>query len=839
MLFNDNNNSSKLLFSIPVHEEQDIINNQIENILNNNPNSSIILHVNKSFKNFIPEKTLLIYKNVYVNSNSLNYVYGKGLLWIHINNYLESLRLNINFKYFVILSSNEMFIRNGLIHYIEKYKNGAQIVENNKSIIWHNFKRGIENNSSVSEMLKELKITNIYGGQTEGQFYEKSIFEYISNIYIKYFGNKEISTFETEEIIAQTILKSLDIEYGLPITLQNYSTNIIFTEDIINKIINNDFKIENIQIKENLYSPHLNNDCSSIYSIKRIDRTFNQLRSFLSKRGFILNDTINLSERSLKDNTMNLSQQSGDKELFSGVLTKENTMKNEYKLNTEYYSNGFILKFKLDNIEQIEINLKKYKSDKINFFNWVGYEIKEGYYFIKFYLKINKPLNQSYINKIGLKLHSPYDILYNYFFNNIELNEWKYVEIPIHLLEKQKIIFIFDEYLDDLDIDFKNIQIIPLNNSIKSLDKKSNIIISLYENQNNYNYLVNYPNILNTIIEPFSKLYNVYISISISEKNSKINELVNNYKPFLITYINKNTLNLSKRSEDKENTDNKLLNHILLKNMNDINNFIYNNNIDFKFIIYFSLDSIFNISISNINFYINKINFLSYHIPYINNIVSNSDQFISIPCKYLNNFIKILYENLNDSNIIKLLYSKLKKSIENANFNFIYNDNYSNNIRTPLINYLSDLNNVTEKGYIFENKYYYYIYYSNSDSKIFLTTTNEFYFYKNKTIKYTPYLWIGTYLNYIKDNKNELINIKIEFSIKLLKKIYTNTLDFGLKIHEPISYYNYWLNDCIIDNYTKIEINVDILSKSQYILLNFDNYLNEVEFYIKDFKIIL
>jgi hypothetical protein len=48
------------------------------------------------------------------------------------------------------------------------------------------------------------------------------------------------------------------------------------------------------------------------------------------------NNTMNLSKQSgdkelfsgvsMKENTMNLSQQSGDKELFSGVSTKENTM---------------------------------------------------------------------------------------------------------------------------------------------------------------------------------------------------------------------------------------------------------------------------------------------------------------------------------------------------------------------------------------------------------------------------------------------------------------------------------------------------------------------------------
>ena len=141
---NNENNSSKLLFSIPVHEEQEIINNQIENILNYNPNSKIIIHVNKSFKNFTNNQTQ--YENVYINSKRFNYKFAKGLLWIHINNFLEAIRLNIDFDYFVIISSNEMFIKNGLIHYIEKYKNGCQIIKFDNNNDWHNFHKNIENN---------------------------------------------------------------------------------------------------------------------------------------------------------------------------------------------------------------------------------------------------------------------------------------------------------------------------------------------------------------------------------------------------------------------------------------------------------------------------------------------------------------------------------------------------------------------------------------------------------------------------------------------------------------------------------------------------------------------
>jgi hypothetical protein len=292
MQYNINNsyNSSDLLFSIPVHEKQDIINNQIENILNFNPGSNIILHINKTFKSF--NNSLTKYDNVYVNSFSLNYEYAKGLLLIHINNFLEAVRLKINFKYFIILSSNEMFIKYGLISYIEKYKNGLQIVEFDKNIDWHNFHKNIEKDSTMINMMKELNINTIYGGQTEGQFYEKYIFEVISDIYLKYFGKNELNNFETEEIVIQTIFKSFNINYGKPFTLQNYSNKINYDINFIENIITNNIIIPDNTIKDTLISPHVNEDASSIFSLKRIDRTFNNLRNYISRKGFILNKDI-------------------------------------------------------------------------------------------------------------------------------------------------------------------------------------------------------------------------------------------------------------------------------------------------------------------------------------------------------------------------------------------------------------------------------------------------------------------------------------------------------------------------------------------------------------------
>jgi hypothetical protein len=778
----DSYDSSDLLFSIPIHEKQDIINNQIENILNYNPKSKIILHVNKSFKSF--NSSLTQYNNVYVNSISLNYEYAKGLLLIHINNFLEAIKLNIDFKYFIILSSNEMFIKNGLIHYIKKYKNGLQIVEFNKNIEWHNFHKNIEKDTTIINMINELNLNTIYGGQTEGQFYEKYIFQKISDIYLKYFGNKELNNFETEEIVVQTIFKSFNIDYTKPFTLQNYSNNLIFDINFIDNIITNNIIIPNNNIKNTLISPHVNNDSTSIFSIKRVERSFNNIRNHISRKGFILNKDI-------------------------------------FQLNTQYYSNNSSIIFFDKNYIQFN---KKDKKD----FNWFGFELDEGFYSLNFDIKIIKNLlNIKNYKNIGLKIHKPYLLIYNFFLEDLNINIWKNITIPLHIKNKQTIIFIFDDYVDDLSIQFKNFNFNYINKN-----NKENIALLLYENNNennneniNNDYSINYTNIKQLIIEPLSNICNIYIFSSLYNIN-KLNNLINCYKPCSILLL--------------ENTN---INEKFILNIDNINYFKNKVDINFNFLLTFSLDSIFKKSITEFNFFINKFNFISYHIPYYDNKISNSYDFMSIPFSYIKYFYDLLKENINNSDICYSIYHYLSQNINKNSFNFIIDDNYETNIRTPLIKYLSDINNINNNdGYLIDKKYFNNIFYYNKYSKILKNINNEFYFYKKKILKFEDFQWIGIYLNDI-ENLNITENITISFDIKfteIMKNINNNNdNNFGLKIHNPIIYLNDWIKQCIIDEYVNIVINTNIIKKNQYIILNFDNYLDEIEFYIKNFKIIL
>lgn len=780
---NNDYNSSKLLFSIPVHENQEIINNQIENILNYNPNAKIIIHVNKSFlKNFDLTKTN--YENVYVNSKSFNYTYSKGLLWIHINNFLEAITLNLDFNYFIILSSNEMFIKHGLNLYIETYKNGAQIIEYDINNLWHNFHKNLEKDEKIIKMLEYIGLNCFYGGQTEGQFYEKVIFQKISDIYLNFFGTLEINNFETEEIISQTIFKSFNIEYGLPFTLQNYSNKMDFTEDLIENIRANKIIVEhNKTFKEALESAHSNKDCSSVYSIKRVERTFNNIRNLLSRKGFILN-----------------------KELF--------------QLNSYYYSN--YSKLLLYSFKHLHFKKNSYNSKKS--FNWFGYEIDIGSYIINFDIKTNLYIRD--IINIGLKIHYPYEIIYNFFFENLEINKWKNVKFTINIKNKDYLIFIFDDYFDNIDIEIKNMNIKKIKKS-----NKNNIALVLYENSNSNtnsknskrnNYDINYTNINEMIIKPFSEIYDTHIFSSLFDYQKR-NLISNLYKQNDLIFLDKN--------------DN--INNIFIKSIDQIIKFKNEINIDYDFFIFFRLDSIFKKNVSKSNFYIKKFNFISYHIPYIDGNISNSYEFISIPNKYILDFYNLINNNINNENICNLIYNNLSNNIDKNNFNFMFDDNYIQNVKSPLIKYLNTIEGLNDnKGYIFNKKYLYDIYYKNNYSKFLKNSNNEFYFYKNKTNNYKINQWVGLYIDNLNDS-NKTENIIVKFSIKILKELNINISNFGLKTHDPLNYYKDWINDCVLDNYVNIKINLAINSISQYIILNFDNYLNEVEFYIKDFEIIM
>ena len=815
-------NSEDLLFSIPVHEKQDIINNQIENILNHNPNAKIVLHVNKSFKEF--NEKLTIYQNVFINSRRFNYSFGKGLLWIHINNFLEMIEKGVNFKYFIIFSSNEMFIKSGLISYIEKYKNGLQIVKYNKNNKWHNFQKNLEHDNTMKELMNTIGLTTFYGGQTEGQFYEIFIFQKIANIYIQIFGNNETHSYETEEIICQTIFKSFELNYGLPITLQNYCNKIEFTKDFINNLIgNSNFIIPDKYIKSTLKSPHVGENNESIFSIKRVDRSFNEIRNYLSKKGFIID--------------------------YDKMI-----------IGANYYSNNSILTLIDYDINDFDVNDHGlghlwFRKNNIGKYHTFGYYVNiYGNAFIghiKFKIKFNKKIISNGLNKIGLKINYPYEVLYNSFLKNKDINTWYDIQIDHNIYMNQidknesklsiktdLLNFIFDDYEKKIDLEIKEFQFVK-NTILKQ--NINNIFIFLCDSEYANEYV--YENIYNMIIKPLEKNYNIIFINHVLKKN--ISKNIEFFNPYHIIEIN----------GIKFETNEKMLR----KSINLLNYYLENNYINNqKFCLFLKTDYIFQKNIENMNIYMNKINIGSIILPYINKIITNTDDFILIPNKYLDKIYELLLNKKGDDHILKYIYYYLKDDIGQNNFNMIYKETEIDKI---YIKYIK--NNVSNIGYLLNVNYYKNMYYYNDFTKFMKICDNEYYFYKFETYEPKPFLWFGHYLYLEEFDFKDDVEITIKFEIKLLIDINKSGInksginkdginkdginkdginkdkEYGIKTHNPLQYYSDWLYELEKDVYKSIEIKINIDKIDQYIIFYFDNYLDEIEFYIKNLKILL
>jgi len=732
-----------LLFSIPVHEKQDIIHNQIENILHFNPGSKIILHLNQSYTDFIPENC--VYQNVYFHQTKITYTHGKDLFAFHIANFLYCIQQNVIFDFFVLSASNEMFFKKGSIQYIEEYKNGLQMVDFDSENQWHNFHKDIERLPDIISLLDKLKLPCFCGGQAEGQFYEKKIFQRIVDIYLETTQNYEKTfSFEAEEIIPQSIFKSFQIElYGRPLTLQNYSNAIDFNVNFIKSLYNGCI-IKDKTIKKSLTSPHVNcHSHNEMFSLKRIDRTFNECRNLLTNKGFILN-------------------------------------KNDYFENIPDYSNNSSISISKDNILFQKLTVGKKE------FQWFGFQIPEGVFQLRFQCKANQYINP-FMN-VGVKLHFPNALLYTQFWKYVSVNIFKEVVLNIHSYQSQNLLFIFDELYNSLQFEIQNLQI---TKNISYLHKK-NIIIILYQKDKSDKYIEQLYNLHEILIRPFQKIYNVYIHLFLFNemRESHIQTIIN---PDQIHYYKK--LKYSTIFET-------------------IKTFIKTHSIPIEFYLIQNFQYIY----SDIKFIVNKINFLSYQVE-DNKLQINKD-IILIPHQYFTLF-------LGNQNLLKIMR---RKKIQ---FHLLLNNFYYKNSTVYKINNISTL---MKNGFLFTLTYIPHVPYKNKFC--FFQKINKFHFnfYKKPTYQYQDFIWFGSEIKFSTQDKKQ-ITVIIQFEIKCNLLIQKQS-NIGFKTHEPLQFYNNWMDKCELNQFTKIHFKVNIERTNQLMIFNFDNYFQEIDCDIKNFTMI-
>lgn len=317
----------KVVVSIPVHEKPDVINDQIENLKRFLDQPIIVLHISKSFYEKYKEEDICLKKDVYINPSHLETAWG-NIYKTHISNFKYIYNI-LDFDYFIMHSSNDMYVKKGLENYISKFEAGF-----NRRFSWSGYSMWwpmemANKDDILKSIMKYLGINRIVASQIEGSFYRKDLFRKIINVLDKFIYDKVESVekslnYTREEVYFSTIAsKFIDFgNCGFPTTFSEvhrfdkWCWNLRLSFRYISKIflpLKVVFRIENI-INDKLFKSKLykinkkdikkivnnNNKMSyyylndypgyfclydgNLFSVKRVERDYNnKIRTYIRK----------------------------------------------------------------------------------------------------------------------------------------------------------------------------------------------------------------------------------------------------------------------------------------------------------------------------------------------------------------------------------------------------------------------------------------------------------------------------------------------------------------------------------------------------------------------------
>lgn len=275
-------NMLKLLFSIPIHERLEAVVDQIINIQSLNEDAGVVLHLSLGYEDKNSdlslsefEQLITQYKNVYINPNRVrtgNY----DIIQAHIENFNFAKNV-VDFEYFCMCASNELFIRPGLYDYISKYDCGLDYNDVDCNVKWK-AGRQAQVDESLKLMMSSLDTTKIVGSQVEGTFYRKQLYERVADVIMRYYDYRTMDVaYAREEVYFSTIFWAINRGGKYSVLNKGMFTfcpwQRQFTMNVrLREVININNKVDN-----------------NIYSVKRVERRLNDcIRAYVrQKYGYV------------------------------------------------------------------------------------------------------------------------------------------------------------------------------------------------------------------------------------------------------------------------------------------------------------------------------------------------------------------------------------------------------------------------------------------------------------------------------------------------------------------------------------------------------------------------
>lgn len=106
-----------ILFSLPVHESNEVVRDTIANARAYNPGCRFVLHVSAAFKDF--DDSIGDDSDVWVNPMRFPTVHAHSQVPTHLTNYIHAHNAGIPFTHLCILHTSEMFVKPGMYDHIK------------------------------------------------------------------------------------------------------------------------------------------------------------------------------------------------------------------------------------------------------------------------------------------------------------------------------------------------------------------------------------------------------------------------------------------------------------------------------------------------------------------------------------------------------------------------------------------------------------------------------------------------------------------------------------------------------------------------------------------------
>lgn len=173
----------KVVISIPVHESSQVVQNQLENIRQFVPNSSVVLHASADSPDQFHQEIRAIIRKMdgfaYLNPMSFHthseHDAGmvRGLSTVHASNFkhIDSI---IKLDIFALNTSNDMFVRGGINTVFEKFDCGFHVSCSTP--------QDYPYQDVIQHIQKYVQVKTCEKGSQEGTFYPTDVFREVSKI---------------------------------------------------------------------------------------------------------------------------------------------------------------------------------------------------------------------------------------------------------------------------------------------------------------------------------------------------------------------------------------------------------------------------------------------------------------------------------------------------------------------------------------------------------------------------------------------------------------------------------------------------------------------------------